>query len=71
MSETWEHFASRPLTNQKKKRKKKEEKKACIESWVSTVQLESEQCTVHSPHRTQLGPERPSPMTARILFQMN
>ncbi len=58
MSETWELFALSPLTlNQEKKTKKK----ACIESWLSTVQLESEQWTVHSPHQTQLGPERPSP----------
>jgi hypothetical protein len=33
--------------------------KACMERWVSTVQVESDQWTVHSPHQTQLAKNIP------------
>jgi hypothetical protein len=60
MSGTWELFALTPTLifyffNGKK---------ACIESRLSTVQVESEQWTVHSPHRTQIEKKKkktPSP----------
>jgi len=46
MSRTWELFAVTHLQEKKKK--------ACVESPLSIVELESEQWTVHSPHQTQL-----------------
>jgi hypothetical protein len=33
--------------------------KACMESWLSTVQVEIEQWTVHSPHQTKLANKIP------------
>jgi hypothetical protein len=33
--------------------------KACMESWLSTVQVESEQWTVHSLHQSQLQKKKP------------
>jgi len=41
----------------------RKKKKACMESPLSIVQVESEQWTVHSPHQTQLENKNPDPLT--------
>jgi hypothetical protein len=51
MSGTWELFA---LSEHPKKQR-------CIQSQMSTVQVESEHWTVHSPHQTQLLNPCPPP----------
>jgi len=43
----------------------KRKKKACTESPLSIVQVESEQWTIHSPHQTQLENKNPAPLTRK------
>jgi hypothetical protein len=61
MSETWEHFASRPLTNQKKKEKKKKKKKLALKVGcpLSNWKVNSAQSTLHTEHN--LGLSDPAP----------
>jgi hypothetical protein len=58
MSRTWELFALTHLQDSKR-----EKKKACMESPLSIVQVESVKWTVHSPHQTQLQKKNLAPLT--------
>jgi len=60
MSETWEHFASRPLTlNPKKKRKQRKKLALKVGCPLSNWKVNSAQSTLHTEHN--LGLSDPAP----------
>jgi len=69
MSETWEHFASRPLTNQKKKEKKKKKKKLALKVGcpLCNWKVNSAQSTLHTKHN--LGLSDPAPWLHEFCFR--
>jgi hypothetical protein len=72
MSGPWELFDLTPLPHQNKTKQNKI--KACMESRLSTVQVESEQWTVHSSHQIKLkkkgSPSSPTRKKGRPLRSM-